>query len=414
MTLLITQSSPYPLPVILERTLGPVLRERAKDYPVLTVTGPRQSGKTTLCRHTFPDKPYVTLESLDEREEALHRPRQFLERYPRGAILDEVQRAPGLLSYLQGVVDERRSNGEWVLTGSQHFSLLASITQSLAGRTTLLHLLPLSLAELRPLGLAGDVWDRVFAGGYPRIHEVKLRPEQWLEDYIATYVERDVREILQVESLMTFRTFMRLCASRSGQLLNLSSLGSEAGITHHTARSWVTVLETSFLAWRVPPFFKSFAKRLVKSPKLCFYDSGLLCRLLRIDSVERLREHELRGSIFECWVMSELVKQFLHRGRTADWSFFRDHDGRELDFVLDRPGRPLAVEIKSSQDLERLPRNAFDAFEKQLGPGVAARPERILIHGGDARPSNASVTWLSWNQLDEFDWTAGRAISNQA
>ncbi len=284
--------------MILARTLSSALLERAKVYPVLTVTGPRQSGKTTLCRQTFPDKPYVTLESLDEREEALNRPREFLARFPRGAILDEVQRAPQLLSYLQGIVDEQKSNGDWVLTGSQHFSLLESITQSLAGRTTLLHLLPLSLAELRPLGLPSDPWELVFAGGYPRIHEQRLNPALWLEDYIATYVERDVREVLQVANLIAFRTFMRLCASRAGQLLNLSSLGSDASVSHHTARSWITVLETSFVAWRLPPWFKSASKRLVKSPKLCFYDSGLLCRLLRIESVERLREHELRGSIF--------------------------------------------------------------------------------------------------------------------
>jgi hypothetical protein len=390
--------------VILERTLGAVLRQRARDYPVLTVTGPRQSGKTTLCRQTFPDKPYVTLESLDEREEALHRPREFLARYPQGAILDEVQRAPQLLSYLQGVVDESKRNGEWVLTGSQHFSLLESITQSLAGRTTLLHLLPLSLSELRPLGLPGDPWEFVFAGGYPRIHEQRLRPEQWLEDYVATYVERDVREVLQVENLVAFRTFMRLCASRCGQLLNLSSLGGEAGITHHTARNWVTVLETSFLAWRLPPWFKSASKRLVKSPKLCFYDSGLLCRLLRIESVERLREHELRGSVFECWVLGELVKAFLHRGRSADWSFFRDHDGREIDAVLDRPGRPLAVEIKSSRDRPRLPKDAFEVFAGLLGAAGSAGLERLLIHAGEMRKSDESATSLPWNQIDQFDW----------
>jgi predicted AAA+ superfamily ATPase len=390
--------------VILERTLSAVLLERARGYPVLTVTGPRQSGKTTLCRQTFPDKPYVTLESLDEREEALHRPREFLARYPGGAILDEVQRAPQLLSYLQGVVDEQKSNGDWVLTGSQHFSLLESITQSLAGRTTVLHLLPLSLAELRPLGLPSDPWELVFAGGYPRIHEQRLQPAQWLEDYVATYVERDVREVLQVGNLVAFRTFMRLCASRSGQLLNLSSLGGDASISHHTARSWMTVLETSFLAWRLPPWFRSASKRLVKSPKLCFYDSGLLCRLLRIESVQRLTEHELRGSVFECWVLSELVKAFLHHGRSSDWSFFRDHDGRELDAVLDRPGRPLAVEIKSSKRAQRTGMDAFDAFAGRLGATDAAHLQRLLIHAGDTRESDSSATLLPWNQLDRFDW----------
>jgi predicted AAA+ superfamily ATPase len=238
-----------------------------------------------------------------------------------------------------------------------------------------------------------------------------LDPALWLEDYVATYVERDVREVLQVGNLIAFRTFMRLCASRSGQLLNLSSLGGDAGISHHTARSWMTVLETSFLAWRLPPWFRSASKRLIKSPKLCFYDSGLLCRLLRIESVERLTEHELRGSIFECWALGELVKAFLHQGRSSDWSFFRDHDGRELDAVLDRPGRPLAIEIKSAKRAPRPERDAFGAFAERLGAADAARLERLLIHAGDARESDSAITPLAWNQLDRFDWldSAGRA-----
>lgn len=390
--------------MLIPRTLAPVLLERARSYPVLTLTGPRQSGKTTLCRETFPDKPYVTLESLDEREEALHRPREFLARYPRGAILDEVQRAPQLLSYLQGAVDESKRNGEWVLTGSQHFSLLHSITQSLAGRTTLLHLLPLSLAELRVQGLPSDVWEFVFRGGYPRIHEQNLHPVQWLEDYISTYVERDVREVLQVENLVAFRTFMRLCASRAGQLLNLSRLGADAGLTHHTVRNWVSVLETSFVAWRLPPYFASPTKRLVKSPKLCFYDSGLLCRLLRIESVAMLREHELRGSIFECWVLGELVKDFLHRGLQQSWSFFRDHHDHEIDAVLDRPTRPIAVEAKSAKDRPAAPMAAFAALSSILGQPVSAL-ERVVIHAGSERRSEQGVTWLPWNAIDEYGWT---------
>ncbi len=391
--------------MLIPRTLSPVLLERARHYPVVTVTGPRQSGKTTLCRQAFPHKPYVTLESLDEREEALHRPREFLARYPRGAILDEVQRTPQLLSYLQGVVDESKRPGEWILTGSQHFSLLHSITQSLAGRTTLLHLLPLSLGELRAQGLPAEPWDLVFAGGYPRIHEMHLPPGQWLEDYISTYVERDVREVLQVENLLAFRAFMRLCASRAGQLINLSGLGAEAGLSHHTARKWISVLETSFVASRLPPYFASPSKRIVKSPKLCFYDSGLLCRLLRIESAEMLRSHELRGSIFECWILSELVKVFLHRGQQNGWSFFRDHHGREVDAVLDRPARPIAVEIKSSDGLRDAPRSAFAALGAVLGDAEGAL-ERLVIHAGNERRSEGGVTWLPWNALDSHAWTS--------
>ena len=286
-----------------------VLRELAGQYPALTVTGPRQSGKTTLCRSVFPDHGYLNLEPLDQREFAREDPRGLLAEYPDGLVLDEIQHVPELLGYIQESVDEDDTPGRFVLTGSQHFTLSESIGQSLAGRTAVLQLLPLSIDEYEGFDIPLDnLFEVMFAGGYPRIHDRGIAPERWLADYVSTYVERDVRQIANVSDLGAFTTFLRLCAAHTAQEVNLTALGADAGVSHNTAKAWLSILETSFLVMRCPAWHRNIRKQLVKRPKLHFLDSGLACHLLGIRSAEELRHHPLRGAIFESWVASEIYK----------------------------------------------------------------------------------------------------------
>jgi len=372
---------------------------------VVVLTGPRQSGKTTLVRAVFADKPYRNLEALDVRDRALADPRGFLAAFPRGAVLDEIQRAPELLSYIQVDVDGRKQRGRWILTGSQNLLLLSGVSQSLAGRAALLELLPMSLDELRAASWLGkDLFTVLFRGGYPAPFQRREPHPDWLADYVRTYVERDVRQVLSVGDLLGFQTFLRLAASRTGQVLNLSQLGSDAGITHNTAKSWIGVLEASYLVTRLPPFFRNIGKRLVKAPKLHFLDSGLVCYLLGIRKPDELESHPLRGAIFESWVIAEVLKAQRNAGRPATLSFFRDAHGLEADLLVERGSDILAVEAKSGRTL------ASDAFEPlaAIAKLIPEIRERIVVHGGDEGWSSRSGRALSYSALDEVDW-AGTA-----
>lgn len=390
------------------RDLAPHARALARRHPVLAVTGPRQSGKTTFCRAEFGGHAYVSLEAPDERRFALEDPRGFLGRFPDGAVLDEVQRAPELLSYLQGMVDERPRNGRWILTGSQHFVLSRALSQSLAGRVALLELLPLSLAELQRFPAPpATLFETLFAGAYPRIHDRRLPPAEWLANYVATYVERDVREILNVGDLVAFQTFLGQVAGRSAQLLNLSNLGVDAGVSHHTAKSWLSVLETSYLVHRVPPFARNLRRRLAKSAKLHFLDSGLLCHLLGIRSADELVTHPLRGAIFESWVVSEVKKALAHRGERAHLAFYRDQRGTEIDLLLERGRALLAVEIKSGQTIASSFFDDFPAFEEALaGEKKKSRSSlaRLVVHGGERGQRRTDARVLAWREVADFDW----------
>jgi predicted AAA+ superfamily ATPase len=395
--------------MILKRDLEGPLKSRARRFPVSVVTGPRQSGKTTLCRAAFPDLPYVSLELPDVRRRALDDPRGFLREYADGAILDEVQHTPELLSYLQVDVDARPRPGRYVLTGSQHFGLHQSVAQSLAGRAAMMELLPFSRGELRAGRLArDDLFQVLWTGGYPAIHHRKIPPAEWLASYVATYVERDVRQLLNVSDLLAFQTFLRLCAGRTGQLLNLSALGSDAGITHNTARSWLGVLEASYICFRLPPYFRNVGKRLLKTPKLHFHDSGLVCYLLGIRSPDELRHHPLRGAIFESWVLSEIVKSHVHSGTVSDVTFFRDSHGLETDAVVQAGQRALLVEAKSGETVSS---DAFDSLDKvRTAMEVGSRPSKtskIVVHGGRDRWVQRDVTVLPWGDIDRYDWLAG-------
>jgi predicted AAA+ superfamily ATPase len=396
---------------MIERLLQPRLLDLATRYPVLTLTGPRQSGKTTLSRMAFPDLPYVSLENPAQRELAQEDPVAFLARYREGAVIDEVQRVPQIFSYLQGMVDEDPRPGRFLLTGSQNLALVNAVTQSLAGRTTLTELLPLSLEEIRRFpSPPSDLDTLLWQGGYPRIYERDLPAHEWLADYTATYVERDVRQLIKVGDLLLFQTFLRLCAGRTGQILNLSSLANDCGISHPTASSWLSVLEASYIVFRLPPFFANLGKRLIKSPKLYFYDAGLVASLLNVENPRQLDNHPLRGALFETWVIGEIAKAHLHRGRRPRLSFYRDSSGLEIDLVLEKGTELVLVEIKSAQTPSGQYFTAFERFAEALGGREAPRiASRAVVYGGEESQKRSRGELLSWRDLDAVDWTAGGA-----
>ncbi len=377
-----------------ERTLARL----ARGFPVVGITGPRQAGKTTLARMSFPDKPYVSLEDPDELDFAHADPRGFLARFPDGAILDEAQRCPKLFSYLQGVVDRHRVMGEFVLTGSQQFGLRAGISQSLAGRIGMLHLLPLSLRELRAWRSDGEeTLDAcMFRGFYPPLHVRDVLPGDWHASYVQTYVERDVQQLLRVRDLEQFRLLLRLCAGRAGNLLNLSGLGNDAGVSHNTVREWISVLEASYILFRLPPHHRNFSRRLLKSPKIYFYDTGLLCWLLGIRAADQLATHPLRGAIFENFVISELVKHEYARGDLPPFYYWRDRSGLEIDLLVERGGRLVPIEIKSGRTITP---DFFRGLKRWRALAGEVAGEGMLIYGGDTGQLRDGVHVCGWREI---------------
>lgn len=391
---------------MIERNLAGTLKARAKQYPVVAVTGPRQSGKTTLCQAVFPAHAYVSLEAEDVRRYAADDPRGFLAEHGQGAILDEVQRAPTLLTYLQGLVDEDPTPGRFILTGSQHFGLTEALSQSLAGRVGVLHLLPVAWDELtRFEEHPTDLLDVVWMGAYPRIHDRSIPADVWLRDYFSTYIQRDVRQVLQVADLEAFSTFVHLAAGRTGTEVNLSGLGADAGVRHNTARSWLSVLETSFLITRIPAWRRNLRKQQIKAPKLHFLDSGLVCYLLGIRTSEELRHHPLRGQIFESWVVAEVFKLRLHRGLNPELFHFRDARGLEVDLVLGTGSRVILGEVKAgatvNQDFFRNLRRLDALLHEEAGhQEIVLR----LIYGGDHHQNRHGVDVVPWRQITDLDW----------
>jgi hypothetical protein len=391
---------------VIPRRLGTKLRALARRFPVVTVTGPRQAGKTTLCRALFPRHRYVSLEAPDTREYALSDPRGFLGELAKGAVIDEVQRAPGLLSYLQEEVDARPRPGRFVLTGSANLGLLAGVSQTLAGRTGLLTLLPFGHDELR--GFAGAPRDRdgtLWSGAFPAVFDRRIPVTEWFSAYLATYVERDVRQILNVTDLQAFQTFVRLCAGRVGQLVNLASLGSDCGVTHNTARAWLSVLEASYVVLRLPPWHANLGKRLIKTPKLYFVDTGLLCALLGIRGAGQIAEHPLRGAIFENWVVTEILKARVHRALPADLHFFRSRAGLEVDVVVESGASILAAEIKAGRTIAA---DFFESLEELRSLLALARPPRNvrarLVYGGDSGQKRTGVQVVPWSRVADTPW----------
>jgi len=393
-----------------KRILAKTLRAAAKQMPVVTVIGPRQSGKTTLVRHVFSKHTYVSLESPDDRTEAMEDPRSFLARFDRGVVLDEVQRAPDLLSYIQTDVDQRGKPGGYVLTGSQNFLLMERVSQTLAGRTALHHLLPLSVAELfnrkaldpEKLGQGSTrsagappagLWDTIWAGFYPRIHDQKLSPSNWLASYHRTYIERDLRDVLKVLDLDAFERFVRLAAARTGQVLNVASLAEDAGISQPTAKQWLTVLRIASLVRFLPPHHANFSKRLRRQPKLHFLDTGLACYLLGIRSPEVLERHPLRGPIFESYVVGELIKAFEHAGQEAPLFHWRDTSGHEIDILIDLGERLVPIEVKSGVTV---PSDALDGLKWWTGLPANDTSGGVLVHGGTGARRRGEFSVLPW------------------
>lgn len=376
------------------RHLESTLRRLAGYFPVVAITGPRQSGKTTLAHTVFADRPYVSLEDPAERAFAEADARGFLARFADGAVFDEAQRWPALFSHLQGLVDANRAPGRFVLTGSQQFGLLAGVTQSLAGRVGMTQLLPLAMDELPALPDSPDLL--IGAGGYPALHAQGIPAADWFPSYVATYVERDVRQLLGVQDLSTFQRFLRLCAGRTGQLLNLSALAGETGIAHSTARAWLSILEASYIVLQLPPYHRNFGKRLVKASKLYFVDTGLACWLLGIRSAAQLALHPLRGALFETLVVGEFFKARFHSGRPADLFFWRDNGGNEADLLFEEDGRLQTVEIKSGATVT--PDYIRAGLKSARFAGAEARVP-WLVHGGRDTYTRSGVEVIGWREL---------------
>ena len=386
---------------MISRILEPKLHELSTYYPAVVVTGPRQSGKTTLCRMAFPQKPYVSLEAVDVRDFAVNDPRGFLVKYADGAVLDEIQNAPDLVSYLQSDIDARPDSGRFILTGSQHFGLSQSVSQSLAGRCGILELLPPNFEELKKFpSVPTELFSLLWQGTYPRIYDQNIPAHQWLADYTSTYIQRDVRQVINIGDLQTFSGFLKLCAGRTGQEINLSTLGNDVGISRNTARSWLSVLETSYIIHRLPAWHVTIRKQIAKTPKLHFFDSGLVCYLLGIREPEELRLHPLRGAIFESWVVSEIYKRIAHTGVRPRLAHYRESRGPEIDLIIEQGRDLLAMEIKSGATLTN---DFFKQFKRFSDRQKKTSQDRIvknyLVYGGEDSQKRSDTEVLSWQDL---------------
>ena len=382
---------------MLARDAEKTLIRLAKSFPVVAITGPRQAGKTTLAKAVFKSKPYVSLENPDEREFAQNDPKRFLARFPNGAVLDEVQRCPSLLSWLQGVVDERGGMGDFVLTGSAQFDLIEGITQTLAGRVGRVELLPLSSRELKAANqLPNSLSQMLIQGGYPALYDRKITTQDWFSNYVATYVERDVRQLISVRNLSQFQTFLKMCASRTGQLINLTSLGADCGISAVTAKQWLSVLETSYIVTLLRPHHSNFGKRLVKTPKIYFLDSGLAAWLMGIRSAETLETHAARGALFESWVVSELYKKRLNAGLPIDLFFWRDNTGNEVDLIVENEKGLQPIEIKSGSTYAS---DWSQGLKKWQSLAQNSSLEPAILYGGESNFEREGLKVWGWRDI---------------
>ncbi len=362
--------------------------------------GPRQAGKTTLVRAAFPRHEYVSLESPDMRSFAQSDPRGFLDTYSRGAILDEVQNVPQLMSYIQGIVDLDSRMGRFILTGSQNFLLLDSITQSLAGRTAILNLLPFSMRELLDAGMMREQWENwTFHGFYPPIYDRNPRPDEWMPAYIQTYLERDIRSISNVHDLSTFQNFMKLCAGRVGQIVKLSSLSNDLGVDQKTVRSWLSVLETNFTVFLLRPYYRNFNKRVIKSPKIYFFDTGLACNLLGIRSPRELQIHYAKGNLFENFVLAELWKNKLNNAQPPHLYFWRDSKGHEVDCLWEQAGGIGAMEIKAGKTVAPDFFKGLDFLRTAAGESSV---KSYLVYGGETEQKRTNAHVLPWRSISDF------------
>jgi predicted AAA+ superfamily ATPase len=382
---------------MIKRTAEAELRRLAREFKVVVVNGPRQSGKTTLIRKVFPRKPYVLMEDPDIRAFASEDPRRFLDQYRTGAILDEIQRVPSIISYLQGIVDSRKEMGQFVLTGSCNFLLMESISQSLAGRAGHLELLPFSLDEIKAGSKCeSNVDELIYKGAYPPIYDHKPRTDRWYNAYIATYLERDVRQLINLKDILSFQKFMGLCAANTSQLLNMQRIGADCGVHHNTVKAWMGILHASYIVFLLPPHHRNFRKRIVKSPKLYFYDTGIAARLLGIQSHEQVATHPLRGMLFENLVVSEMLKTRFNQGLKSNLYFWRSNTGIEIDIIADHGKSLLPVEIKSGETVNSDWFRNLSAWNTYAGK--VAEPA-ILIYGGKRREQRKDAEVIPWMDM---------------
>ncbi len=363
------------------RSMETELKDLAKSYPVVTIIGPRQSGKTTLCKMCFPRYTYCSLENPDIRSYAASDPRAFLNEYKKNVIFDEIQRVPELLSYIQGIVDSSSTRGQFILTGSHQLQLRSEISQSLAGRTAILTLLPLSLKEIikNPKYQTIDKETCIFKGSFPRIIRDRLNPTKAYSNYYKTYIERDVRQLINIKDITLFEKFIKLMAGRVGQLLNLNSLASDVGASSTTLKEWLSVLEASFIVFKLSPYFENFGKRIIKSPKYYFVDTGLLCYLLGIENITQLKRDPLVGNIFENFVVMEAMKERLNKGEESNIYFFRDSNNNEVDIVFKKEDQLIPIEIKSSHTYNLEFEKGINYFQKN----IPKAGKGIIIYSGD-------------------------------
>lgn len=383
--------------MLIQREIIPAINLLVDKYPIIAVTGPRQSGKTTLLKSMFPEYRYVSLENPDVRSFATTDPNGFLKEYSEYVILDEVQRVPTLFSYLQTKVDGSKLMGQFILSGSQNFHLVQNITQSLAGRVAMFKLLPFDIQELNAAGLLQENYtDNLVKGFYPAIFDREIPSKIFYSNYVQTYIQRDVSELIAIKDLRLFQNFLSLCATRAGQLLNLSSLANECGITQPTAKSWLSALESSYILFLLPPYFKNFSKRIVKTPKLYFYDTGLLCYLLKLDSAEQIQLTDFKSSLFENMMIAEYVKRMHHCNQLNDIWFWRDVAGNEVDLIIQAGPTQDAVEFKATQTIMPNLFKGLNFYEKISGK---TNLNKYLVYGGDESQKRTAAAIVPWKNF---------------
>lgn len=374
---------------MIPRQLASKAQALAQKFPIVTITGPRQSGKSTLVKTIFGDKPYVSFEEPDIQLLAQTDPRSFLSNYPNGAVFDEVQRVPILFSYIQSIVDQANQSGMFIFSGSQNFLLMESITQSLAGRVAILKLLPFSLAEIRLIHKNSPSTDELlWKGGYPRLYDKIIAPADFYPNYVQTYLERDVKTLRDIGDLTTFTRFLKLCAGRIGTVLNYSSLANDCAISVNTIKAWISVLEASYVLYLLPPYYRNFNKRLVKSPKMYFYDTGLVCSLLNIQSPEQLNTHYLRGNLFENWAVTEVLKHYYNQGLTPPCYYWQDQSGKEVDLLIETPTHLKAIEVKAGMSFSSEYFKNLSYLEKTMVEGDAL--QKYVLYTG-SQPFQTSL-----------------------
>ncbi len=392
---------------MIQRDISQKIISLREKFPVITLTGARQTGKTTLLKTLYGDLPYVNLEDVDNRSFAQADPRGFLSNFPNGAVIDEAQQAPILFSYIQQIVDSKDIH--FAMSGSQNFQLLESITQSLAGRTAIFNMMPLSYGELKNAGFKIESYeDIIFSGGYPRIFDKGIAPPDFYPNYISTYVERDVRQIKNIENLNQFTLFLRLCAGRIGQVVNINSLASDVGISPNTVKSWLSVLEASYIVYQHQPHYQNFSKRLIKSPKLYFYDTGLACSLLQIQSSDQLHTHYLKGGLFENFVINEMTKHYLNQGIRPQLYFWQSKDQKEVDIILEQGIQLFPFEVKAAKTRNQHFLDNLLYWAKQSGTPAS---RLNVVYGGDEDFKTSSGQFVSWRNLDQLLSSVGQENS---